>query len=311
VLQTESTEDFTPAPGARIQVQSVLYNNEPRAIERAFDSLARAADLAISDDIVGSVVWRIGDASPIRTFSDEQLAALQARDPNSVWIDYQWFGENTGSARGHNVLADGATADYLLIQNPDVIHSPRTLHELLDGFHHSPVGMVEAKQLPIEHPKEYDRHTGETGWATTACALIPRKLFEQLDGFDSESFFLYCDDVDFSWKVRLAGYRVIFQPSACVFHDKKLSTAGAWQPSSAEIYYSAEAALFLAHKWSRDDIVDSVLAMFQGSEDSTYTKAAASFVSARDEGRLVARLDPSNRIAVFDDGLYTKHRYPL
>lgn len=308
---TTPTRDFSPSPGARVQVQSVLYNNEPRAIERAFDSLARSADLAISDEVVGSVVWRIGDASPLRTFSDDQLAALQARDPDSVRIEYRWFGENSGSARGHNLLAEGSDADYLLIQNPDVIHSPRTLHELLDAFRHSPVGMVEAKQLPVEHPKDYDRITGETGWATTACALIPRELFEELDGFDNESFFLYCDDVDFSWKVRLSGYRVIFQPSAVVFHDKKLSDDGAWQPSSAEIYYSAEAALFLAAKWSRDDVVDHILSVFQGSGDDTLEKAAATFTSARDEGRLAAPLDPEHRIAVFEDGLYTKHRFPL
>ena len=32
--------------------------------------------------------------------------------------------------------------------------------------------------------------------------MIPLPLFRELGGFDADNFFLYCDDVDFSWLVR-------------------------------------------------------------------------------------------------------------
>jgi len=33
------------------------------------------------------------------------------------------------------------------------------------------------------------------------------ELFLELQGFDADTFFLYCDDVDLSWRVRLAAIR--------------------------------------------------------------------------------------------------------
>jgi GT2 family glycosyltransferase len=51
-----------------------------------------------------------------------------------------------------------------------------------------------------------------------AAFVIRRDLFERLGGFD-ESFFLYMEDTDLSWRARLAGYRCICVPSSIVFHD--------------------------------------------------------------------------------------------
>src|SRR5690606_12759794 len=126
--------------------------------------------------------------------------------------------------------------------------------ELNHALRRPGVGLVEAKQIPIEHPKDFDPETGETSWASTACAMGPLEVFREIDGFDADSFFLYGDDVDFSWRVRLAGYKVIHQSSAFVFHDKRLSHEGRWMSSPAEQYYSAEATLLLTYKWSRSDL---------------------------------------------------------
>ena len=113
--------------------------------------------------------------------------SLRQRYP-SVHIDYTFFGGNLGSARGHNELSKSNDADIFLIQNPDVIVAPRLIETMVTEFNTPGVGIVEAKQLPIEHPKDYDPQTGETGWATTACTMIPATLFRELDGFDAEQF---------------------------------------------------------------------------------------------------------------------------
>lgn len=57
--------------------------------------------------------------------------------------------------------------------------------------------------------------------------------------------------------VRLAGYKVIYVPSAVAFHDKRVSANAEWQPTNAERYYSAEAALFMAYKWSNPERVEN------------------------------------------------------
>ena len=224
-----------------VGVQSVLYMTEHKAIERAVAALARSAELA--SKICPTVTINYGDSSPRPCLDAKQLDYLRQRY-SWVQIIYTFFDRNLGSAGGHNVLAKSNEADIFLIQNPDVIVAPRLIETMLTEFNTPEVGMVEAKQLPIEHPKEYDPQTGETAWASTACTMIPATLFRELNGFDSDSFFLYCDDVDFSWRVRLKGLRIIFQPAAVAFHDKRLSQEAQWVSSAAERYYSANRPFF-------------------------------------------------------------------
>jgi hypothetical protein len=298
-------------PGVSLQVQSVLFKNDIGAVERTVESLARSADLAISSGICGSVTLRYGDSSEMPCLDEAALSELRASYGTALTIEYDHFRGNLGSAGGHNRLARESLAEFLLIQNPDVVVSPRLIEQLLRCFAQAGVGMAEAKQVPIEHPKDYDPVTGETSWATTACAMIPTALFRQLDGFDADSFFLYCDDVDFSWRVRLAGFYVIFQPAAVAFHDKRLSPAGRWQPSTAERYYSAEASLMLCQKWSRHDLLEKYLFNFRKSSDTNLVKASGAFTNRRKTGTLPTPIDPDHRIGQFVDIFYAKHRYPL
>lgn len=313
MTETEMLSPLRPflSPGASIQVQSVLYNNGFLSIERAVLSLGRAAELAIESGMAGRIELVYGDSSRNACLSDNELEKLCGLYPDALRIRYAFFGGNLGSARGHNRLAEAAATDFILVLNPDVVVSPRLLINLLRAFSLPGTGMAEAKQLPIEHPKDYDPQTGETSWATTACALIPLPLFRALGGFDADTFFLYCDDVDFSWAVRMAGYKVIFQPGAVMFHDKRLSDEGKWLPSEAEKYYAAEAALLLAHKWSRPEIVEKVLGEFAAYGDPVTDRAKAAFEERRQSGRLPVPRDPEHKIGQFIDGMYARHRYSL
>lgn len=294
-----------------IGVQSVLYGNNAAQVRRAIASLARAAELAIGEGLATSVSLRLGDSSPRPCLPADFAQEEFQRHREILGVEYDFFDGNLGSAGGHNRLAAGNKADMLLIQNPDVLIGPRALGGLLDCFRKAGVGMAEAKQLPIEHPKDYDPVTGECSWATTACAMIPAPLFRKIGGFDAESFFLYCDDVDYSWLTRLEGYSVIFQPAATAFHDKRLAADASWAPSASERYYSAEAALFLAHKWSRLDIVEECLSMFEASSNPDMLRAAKTFADRRANGSLPTPLDPGNQIGQFIDHKYAKHRFAL
>ncbi len=160
-------ESFLVEP-ATLQVQSVLYGNGFSSVERAVLSLGRAAELALASGMISRLELIYGDSSPAPCLTDAHLAHFCNLYPNALTVRYDFFSGNLGSARGHNRLAAASDADFILVQNPDVVVSPRLIENLLRAFSVPGVGISEAKQLPIEHPKDYDQTTGETSWATTA-----------------------------------------------------------------------------------------------------------------------------------------------
>ena len=300
--------------GAVLQIQTVLFNNDFDSLERAVKALSRCCELAIGAGAISKAVLRLGDCSPFQSLDEAKLERLQAAGRHLPDVVYHWFdGTNLGSARGHNELASRANegTDFLWIQNPDVVVSPRLFEQVLAPFHQPGVGQVEAKQLPVEHPKEYDPATGETEWTTTACVMTPLALFRALDGFDADTFFLYCDDVDLAFRIRELGLRLIFQPAAGCFHDKRLGDSGEWQPSAAEVIYSAEAALMMAHKWSYPEFLEQTLKIFEGSGESYLQRAVDIFQARRTAGTLPVPRDPNHEVAKFNGHFYTKHRFPL
>jgi GT2 family glycosyltransferase len=292
-----------------IRVQSVLYNLPYENIVRSLAYLDNAALIARKAGSVQQITVAYGDCSSTPLLDEEAHDSLRRRFTNIADVRYQYFAANLGSARGHNVLLGAATSDLVMILNPDVLAAPTLFGEMIGALSRPGVGLVEARQLPIEHPKYYDPETGETSWASTACAMAPKKLFEQLQGFDADTFFLYCDDVDFSWRMRLAGYRVVHECAAVVFHDKRLTNDGGWISTPAERYYSAEAALLLTYKYSRPDLTEQYLDVFANSGDEMLQKARAAFELRSKTDRLPTPIDQEHCVSQFVESGYAPHRY--
>lgn len=296
-----------------IQIQSVIYHNEKESLLRAIDSLANAVRVnRESAAQLGEVTVCYGDASSSPVFSEEEVKQIAERFAPFITFRYTFFNENTGTAKGHNRMGETCSADYMLIMNPDVVVCPRLFEKFLEPFATPALeaGMVEARQTPIEHPKEYDRQTLETDWATTACAMFPTALFREIGGFDADTFFLYCDDLDFSWRVRLAGKKIYYRPDCVVFHAKRLSAGGNWQPTSAEVYYSQEAALLMAYKWSNHERFEMLYQQFSDS-DEIGAKVIAHFEEMKKNNRLPKQLDAEGRVAKFVGDYFTEHRFVL
>jgi GT2 family glycosyltransferase len=292
-----------------IHVQAVLYNLPLANIWRTLEYLDNACRVAMNAGSLRAVTVAYGDCSPQQTVGVDDPDQLRSAFEYLSKIDYTYFSANLGSAAGHNRLLESAEADFVMILNPDVLAAPNLFIEMLAAASAPDVGFVEARQLPIEHPKEYDSATGETSWASTACAMAPLDVFRALDGFDAETFFLYCDDVDFSWRVRLHGLKVVHRPSAVVFHDKRVGQSGQWLASDAERYYSAEAGLLLPYKYSRPDLTEEYLNHFRRSGESFLLRAAGEFEHRRNTGSLPAQIDPDHRVGQFIEGGYAAHRY--
>lgn len=294
---------------ATIQMQSVLYYNEKNSIEKTMEAIANAVDVAGRCGHDLQVVLSYGDSSGEPLYTQREIEELAGRYEEEFRLRYRFFGFNSGSARGQNELAKDSDCEYIFIMNPDIIPAPDFFEKILKPFDREEVAMAEARQIPMEHAKAYDPVTFETPWTTGACTMVRRKVFEEVGYYDADSFFMYCDDVDLAWRIRLHGYKLVYQPAAMVYHAKRLSPEGAWLPSKAEVYYSAQAALFMAYKWSREDVLEGWMRDYRGSGREDLLEIVEDFEKRRREGRLPRQLDPQHQIGYFREGRYSDHRY--
>ncbi|MGH7691377.1 MAG: glycosyltransferase family 2 protein [Candidatus Dormibacteria bacterium] len=190
-----------------MQIQVVLYRSErwaPRLVH-ALDSLTSL--------IAGSgvAVW---DNDPGSSPSIEQACAVRK------WHYVATEAGNVGFGRGHNALAwqCPATVEYLLLLNHDAVPFYDSYAQLLAVAEANPdAGLIEPAQFPNEHAKVFDPQTLETGWCAAVSLLVRRAAYQSLKGFD-ERFQIYCEDVDFSWRAWLAGWRCLYVPTARVLH---------------------------------------------------------------------------------------------
>ena len=57
---------------------------------------------------------------------------------------------------------------------------------------------------------------------TAACLMTPREVFERVGGLN-EDFAVDYNDVDFCYSIRDAGYRIVIEPNAHLFHYESAS----------------------------------------------------------------------------------------
>ncbi len=127
-------------------------------------------------------------------------------------------GKNLGFGGGSNRAAKEGSGNYVFLCNVDTeIHENAFIeleHAILENEDFS---CFELRQFPYEHPKFYNPITLEVGYASGACFVLRRDIFETLGGFD-ESIFMYAEDVDLSWRARLLGHKIRYVPKAIIQH---------------------------------------------------------------------------------------------
>ncbi len=126
---------------------------------------------------------------------------------------------NLGFGSGINRMLKDSGADYVLALNQDAIPEAGALATLWtyareDG---PKVAAWEMRQIPFEHPKVYDPVTLETEWVSGAAVLLRASAMREVGGFDPR-IFMYGEDVDLSWRLRCAGYRLHYVARAAVVH---------------------------------------------------------------------------------------------
>ena len=133
------------------------------------------------------------------------------------------FSEKTKKIKGfaynnNFIFREVQPENFFILINPDCIPLKNSIDVLIARKNTSDkIGIVEGRQWPFEHPKEYDSLTLETPWASGAFELIDSTFYKKINGMD-ELYFLYNEDVDLSWQAWLNGYRVIYEPNSEVIH---------------------------------------------------------------------------------------------
>jgi GT2 family glycosyltransferase len=193
------------------------------------------------------------------------------------WIQLIAVGDNPGFSAGVNRGARLARGRYLLLLNPDCSVDgdvARTLADWLDA--HLDFGVAgpfvryadgslqpsarrfpdvttalagrtswltrvwpgnrwSARNLVVREPRN---EPVEVDWVSGACLMVKRSAFESVGGMD-EQFFLYWEDADLCYRLRRAGWRTVYNPSAGVTHLTGRSTAQARRKALVAFHRSA------------------------------------------------------------------------
>jgi GT2 family glycosyltransferase/SAM-dependent methyltransferase len=72
------------------------------------------------------------------------------------------------------------------------------------------MGHVEVDEGQYDEP-------AEIFWASGVCMLVRKQVLEEIGAFD-ETFFAFMAEIDLSWRIHLAGHRVVYVPTAIVYH---------------------------------------------------------------------------------------------
>lgn len=287
-----------------IKVQTILYELEDRAIIKFFNCI-QACNAAGAFRIV----LHIGDCSKNPLLSSEAITFWSTElGKFGIECKYTFFNENVGVSRGHNTLfREAPVGSKLLVINPDTVFPPHLISRL-SAFadKQTDFGIVEARQIPLEHPKDFDPDSFVTSWAVTCCCLFNVEAFDAVGGFD-EAFFMYCDDVDISWRIRAKGYEVYYCIDTFIYHSKRLTAGGIEVPRSEE-YYGLINSLLLRTKYDQDKLNEPVLKWLRACKDSLHRDAL------REYRRLRKIVTPATKeekkAAQFTrDGNFAHHRW--
>jgi GT2 family glycosyltransferase len=164
-------------------------------------------------------------------------------------------GSNVGFAKGNNAGIRAASAEYVLILNPDTIIHSGALDELVafaerhpeaggfgcrilnpDGTYQPSARLFPTlprywmaalglryldPYLPFFTFEEYWNWHGDServiDWQSGCCVMFRRRILRELGGFD-EQFFYHFEEVDLCRRVWNAGFPIVFTPDATITH---------------------------------------------------------------------------------------------
>jgi GT2 family glycosyltransferase len=220
--------------GNRVRVSLIIVNfNGVEYLRHCLDSIE--AQLKLPDEVIV-----VDNGS-----SDHSCELVRRQFP---WIQVIETGENLGFSAGNNVGIRSSTGDIIILLNNDTVASPGFVEAItlpfaenpdlssVSGvmvFHHAPDTVATTGIEVYDNGLAFDRSPGSS-WRsldqvhpvfgpTGGAMAIRRSALEDVDLFP-EPFFLYLEDVDLAWRLRLRGHRSVAEPSAWALHHYSASS---------------------------------------------------------------------------------------
>jgi len=157
--------------------------------------------------------------------------------PSTILIQNK---ENLGFAKGNNIALKFALdqgADYILLFNNDTIVEKDVIEKLVTtGESNKKIGIVGPKILDITNRdlihemgmtcdkfgfpagmKSYKRKIFEVFYISGCAMLIKQEVLRKIGLFD-EKYFMIAEDLDLCWRAQLAGYTVVVNKAAKIYH---------------------------------------------------------------------------------------------
>ena len=180
--------------------------------------------------------------------TDESVASVRTNYPE---VRIVRLVHNSGLAIGCNAGARAATGELLVMLNNDTEAEPGWLAALAEtALAHPEAGTVASKMLLFDRrdvlhnagdlmgadgiPRnrgvwqvdrgQFDQDLTVFGGCGGGVAYR-RAAWEQTGGFD-ERLFMYLEDVDLAWRLRLLGWDAFFAPAARVYHQLSATGGG-------------------------------------------------------------------------------------
>lgn len=207
--------------------------------------------LPLNDPTIEIIVVDAGSA-------DGGAEMVRAEFPSVTLIAHA---DNLGYTRGNNLGLRAAHGRYLLVLNPDTEIVDGALTQMLaymeahrhvgvlgpqmrypDGtiqstrrrFPTLATGFFESTWLQPLAPRAVLNHyyardvpeeaLADVDWVVGAALLIRRETYEQVGELD-EGFFMYSEELDWCRRIKAAGWRVVYFPSARIIHHEAQSSA--------------------------------------------------------------------------------------
>ena len=112
------------------------------------------------------------------------------------------------------------------------------LRQIWSEFFPTPGRMVEGAFNGRYPRTQYDLgRTFEVDFTLGATMMLRREVIQQTHGFNT-NYFLYCEEIDWAWRIRRAGWRVLCVPQARVTHLGGGSTSQARPRSLIDLWKS-------------------------------------------------------------------------
>lgn len=193
--------------------------------------------------------------------------------------------DNLGFAKANNVVADMVDTDWLLLLNPDTEVHPAAIDNLfVFSQEHPEAGITGGRTVfpdgslniascwmritpwsafcmatgltALFRNTEVFNPEGMGGWKrdtvrevdiVVGCFLmIPRALWNELDGFD-EMYFMYGEEADLCLRARKMGYRPMITPDAQIMH---LVGAAANSRAEKQMYVAKARSTLIREHWA-------------------------------------------------------------